>query len=191
MNVLFFNGLAFPFLAHSTFQYKYQINIDGTVAAYRFPYLLAGDSLVLKQDSPYYEFFYNELKPYEHYVPFNRDLSDLLEKVQWAKEHDKEVSHVKVKAFVGVLIIKMLDVLYHINYLCIHTRFAAFVFPLKSWGIRILGSVLRRIYFIDAIATEHMHGNGTESLRKQQRYICVSMALTNNVRLIAPATYSI
>ena len=105
MNVLFFNGLAFPFLAHSTFQYKYQINIDGTVAAYRFPYLLAGDSLVLKQDSPYYEFFYNEFKPYEHYVPFNRDLSDLLEKIQWAREHDKEVSHVKVKAFVGVLII--------------------------------------------------------------------------------------
>ena len=73
------------------FQYKYQVNIDGTVAAYRLPYLLAGDSLVLKQDSSYYEFFYNELKPYEHYVPFQRDLGDLLEKLQWAKDHDAEV----------------------------------------------------------------------------------------------------
>ena len=72
-------------------QYKYQINLDGTVAAYRFPYLLGGDSLVLKQDSNYYEHFYKSLKPYEHYVPFKRDLSDLKEKLEWARKHDKEV----------------------------------------------------------------------------------------------------
>jgi hypothetical protein len=72
-------------------QHKYQINIDGTVAAYRFPYLLAGDSLVLKQDSSYYEHFYKRLSPWKHYVPFKHDLSDLLEKIQWAKDHDDEV----------------------------------------------------------------------------------------------------
>lgn len=27
-------------------QHKYQINVDGTVAAYRLPYLLVGDSVV-------------------------------------------------------------------------------------------------------------------------------------------------
>lgn len=42
-------------------QYKYQINLDGTVAAYRLPYLLAGDAVVLKQDSQYYEFFYKQV----------------------------------------------------------------------------------------------------------------------------------
>ncbi|XP_053987875.1 protein O-glucosyltransferase 2-like isoform X1 [Hylaeus volcanicus] len=72
------------------FKYKYQLNIDGSVAAYRFPYLLAGDSLVLKQNSKYYEFFYNDLKPGEHYMPVNSDLSDLVEKIIWAKEHDEE-----------------------------------------------------------------------------------------------------
>lgn len=72
------------------FQYKYQINVDGTVAAYRFPYLLAGGGLVLKQDSPYYEHFYPQLKPWEHYVPVKRDLSDLKERVLWALEHDDE-----------------------------------------------------------------------------------------------------
>ncbi|XP_014253410.1 KDEL motif-containing protein 1-like isoform X2 [Cimex lectularius] len=70
------------------FDYKYQINLDGTVAAYRFPYLLAGDSLVLKQNSPYYEHFYSELEPWVHYVPVKRDLSDLVEKIKWAKEND-------------------------------------------------------------------------------------------------------
>lgn len=69
-------------------QYKYQLNIDGTVAAYRFPYLLAGDSLVFKQDSYYYEFFYKELKPWTHYVPVQSDLSDLVKRIVWAKEND-------------------------------------------------------------------------------------------------------
>ncbi|CAH4014630.1 unnamed protein product [Pieris brassicae] len=70
------------------FDYKYQINIDGTVAAYRLPYLLAGGGLVLKQDSPYYEHFYSQLKPWIHYVPVARDLSDLKKQILWAQEND-------------------------------------------------------------------------------------------------------
>lgn len=75
-------------------QYKYQINIDGTVAAYRLPYLLAGDSVVFKQDSGYYEHFYGELRPWEHYIPVRADLGDLLDKIQWARDHDEEVTTV-------------------------------------------------------------------------------------------------
>ncbi|XP_041375930.1 protein O-glucosyltransferase 2-like [Gigantopelta aegis] len=76
------------------FKYKYQINVDGTVAAYRLPYLFGGNSLVLKQDSHYYEHFYHHLKPYEHYIPFRHNLSDLMEKVQWARDHDKEAQEI-------------------------------------------------------------------------------------------------
>lgn len=79
------------------FKYKYQINIDGTVAAYRMPYLLAGDSVVLKQDSGYYEHFYSQLQPWEHYIPVRADLADLLEKIQWAKEHDEEARSISQK----------------------------------------------------------------------------------------------
>ncbi|XP_046990753.1 protein O-glucosyltransferase 2-like [Schistocerca americana] len=70
------------------FDYKYQINIDGTVAAYRFPYLLAGDSLVFKQDSKYYEHFYNQLEAWKHYIPLDADLSNIVEQIIWAKKHD-------------------------------------------------------------------------------------------------------
>lgn len=70
------------------FQYKYQLNIDGTVAAYRFPYLMAGGSLIFKQDSGYYEHFYKQLVPWEHYVPVQNDLGDLLERVEWARSED-------------------------------------------------------------------------------------------------------
>lgn len=64
------------------------MNVDGTVAAYRFPYLMLGSSLVLKQDSPYYEFFYGRLEAGTHYLPVKRDLSDLLDQIRWAKEND-------------------------------------------------------------------------------------------------------
>ncbi|XP_069495138.1 protein O-glucosyltransferase 2 isoform X2 [Ambystoma mexicanum] len=76
------------------FKYKYQINIDGTVAAYRMPYLLAGNGVILKQESIFYEHFYNELQPWKHYIPFKRDLSDLLEKLKWAKDHDEEARNI-------------------------------------------------------------------------------------------------
>ncbi|XP_077052615.1 protein O-glucosyltransferase 3 [Siphateles boraxobius] len=76
------------------FKYKYQMNVDGTVAAYRFPYLMLGNSLVLKQDSPYYEHFYTHLKPGVHYIPVKRDLSDLIEKIKWAKNNDTEAEAV-------------------------------------------------------------------------------------------------
>ncbi|XP_054285028.1 protein O-glucosyltransferase 2-like isoform X2 [Macrosteles quadrilineatus] len=78
------------------FKYRYQVSVDGTVAAYRLPYLLAGGSLVLKQDSHYYEHFYGELTPWEHYVPVKRDLSDLVERVQWALDNDEEAHKIAV-----------------------------------------------------------------------------------------------
>lgn len=73
------------------FDYKYSINIDGTVAAYRLPYLLAGDSLLMKQDSTFYEHFYKKMVPNEHYLPFKRDLSNLVEQIKWAQENEDQV----------------------------------------------------------------------------------------------------
>lgn len=60
------------------------------MASYRFPYLLAGGSLVFKQESKYYEHFYSDLVPNVHYVAIKEDLSDLVEKILWAKQNDAE-----------------------------------------------------------------------------------------------------
>lgn len=59
--------------ANLTLQYRYIVSIDGTVAAYRLPYLLGGNSVVLKQDSKFYENFYTHIKPNVHFIPFNED----------------------------------------------------------------------------------------------------------------------
>lgn len=61
------------------------------MAAYRFPYLLAGDSLIFKQESIYNEHFYAALIPWKHFIPVKKDLSDLLEKLEWAKNNDQQV----------------------------------------------------------------------------------------------------
>ena len=85
------------------FDYKYSLNIDGTVAAYRLPYLLAGDSLLMKQDSEFYEHFYKKLIPLEHYLPFKRDLSNLVDQIRWAKDNEELVKRMirNANAFVN------------------------------------------------------------------------------------------
>lgn len=74
------------------------MNIDGTVASYRLPYLLAGDGLVFKQNSPYYEHFYRHLEPYKHYVPVKHDLSDLIDKIKWARLNENLIHVIRQNA---------------------------------------------------------------------------------------------
>jgi hypothetical protein len=78
-------------------QYKYQLNMDGTVAAYRFPFLLAGGSTVFKQESAYYEHFYGKLRPWNHFVPIAQNLSDVVDRLSWAKEHDEEARKIALQ----------------------------------------------------------------------------------------------
>ena len=67
--------------------YRYLLHLDGHTAAHRLANLLAVDSLVLRQESPYFEYYYRSLKPYKHYVPiFNYTLHDLMPALAWAKD---------------------------------------------------------------------------------------------------------
>ncbi|KAL8440364.1 hypothetical protein Efla_000252 [Eimeria flavescens] len=87
------------FLKLSDFsKYKYVLSLDGTVAAYRNPYMLSSGSLTLKHDSPYYEWYQHELTPWRHFVPFDGTGEDLLSKLQWAKEHDQEAKSIAANA---------------------------------------------------------------------------------------------
>lgn len=74
--------------------YKYQLVLDGTTAARgSFIAALSMHSLVLKPDSPYYEFFEPALVAYKHVVPVNlTDIEsraqDLQDTIHWARRHD-------------------------------------------------------------------------------------------------------
>lgn len=62
------------------------------------PALIAGNAVVLKQESDYYEHFYKALAPFKHYIPLNRDASNLEEMLQWAKDNDKEAEQIGRRA---------------------------------------------------------------------------------------------
>lgn len=62
------------------------------------PFLLAGGSLIFKPESKYFEHFYEDLKPFVHYVPVHADLSDLTEKIRWAQENDEKAKKIAKNA---------------------------------------------------------------------------------------------
>ena len=75
--------------------YKYLISIDGVTCAYEGTFWpLLSNSLLFKQESSHKQWYYKGLKPWIHYVPFANDCSDLIEKITWAKEHDREAKEI-------------------------------------------------------------------------------------------------
>lgn len=71
-------------------QFKYQLLIDGVTCTYPgSQWRLLSGCLTFKQSSDDIMWFYNELIPYTHYVPVEHNLSDLIDKVLWARENDE------------------------------------------------------------------------------------------------------
>jgi hypothetical protein len=42
----------------------------------------------------YRQWYYDRIRPFEHYVPVRSDMSDLLEKIEWVRSHDKEAQEI-------------------------------------------------------------------------------------------------
>jgi hypothetical protein len=85
-------GVARDFVPPSQFQnWKYLIDIDGNTNSWPglFQKLLSG-SVVLKIDSggPYGQWYYERLKPFEHFVPVRNDMADLIEKIRVLRAND-------------------------------------------------------------------------------------------------------
>ena len=80
-------------------EYKYLVDVDGNSCSFeRYFWVLLSNSLVLKQITPNIQWYYSALNPYEHFVPVKEDLSDLLEKYEWALSHDLEAKKIAQNA---------------------------------------------------------------------------------------------
>lgn len=80
-------------------KYKYLVIADGNTCTY--PRLLLGlisGSVVFKDATDHYQWFYRILEPNEHYVEVEADFSNLPEKVQWAKDHDTQARKIAQNA---------------------------------------------------------------------------------------------
>lgn len=78
--------------------FKYIINIDGHVAAFRLGYELGFGSVILKVDSPYRLWFSHLLQPYIHYIPVKKDLSNLIDQLEWCKSNDEKCQEISYNA---------------------------------------------------------------------------------------------
>jgi hypothetical protein len=79
-------------------QYKYLLNLDGHVSAYRLSLELTTGSCVLLPASKYKLWYRDMLKPYVHYVPVNEDLSNLVDIVKWCKKNDNKCQEIAKNA---------------------------------------------------------------------------------------------
>lgn len=82
--------------------YRYLLAMDGVTAPFSgnlWP--LFSGSVLLKQESDKVQWYYHMLKPYEHYVPVKRDLSNLVHVLDWLHEHDAQAKVIaqNAKAF--------------------------------------------------------------------------------------------
>jgi hypothetical protein len=80
-------------------QYKYLLLIDGNSAAYSRAYWqLFSNSAIIKQDSDAVQWYSKALRPYVHYIPVRSDLSDLVDVIDWAMQHDDQAKEISVEA---------------------------------------------------------------------------------------------
>ncbi|CAK8988822.1 unnamed protein product [Durusdinium trenchii] len=68
--------------------YKFLMYLDGVSLSDRLFWVLLTESVLFKADSKLQVWLDGSLKAWEHYVPVAEDLTDLLERLQWAEAQD-------------------------------------------------------------------------------------------------------
>jgi hypothetical protein len=81
------------------YKYKYIINVDGNVAAYRLGFLFSLKAVVFIVEGKYKLWFQDKLVENKHYISIKADLSNLKEKIYWCKNHDKECEKIANNAY--------------------------------------------------------------------------------------------
>ena len=80
-------------------QYKYLISIDGETAAWKRPeWIMASQSVLMKTTTKYYQWYYDGLVPWLNYIPIRPDLTDVEEKLNWARNNDHIVRQITKNA---------------------------------------------------------------------------------------------
>lgn len=128
------NGLVKPLSPEEQANYKYIVNVDGHVNAFRLSLELSMGSVVLLADSKYRVWFRRYLIPYVHYVPVKEDLSNLFEQIRWCRDNDKQCEDIakNAKVFYDTFLSKN-GILDYMQYLFFRIK--------KSTGIYFYNSV--------------------------------------------------
>lgn len=81
-------------LAELVSSYDYLVDVEGVGYSGRLKILLHSAKPVLLQERPWREFYFDQLKPFVHYVPVRRDLQDLVWRIDWLNKHPEEAKKI-------------------------------------------------------------------------------------------------
>jgi hypothetical protein len=82
-------------------QFKYLISLPSYGTDPEFPYYLSLGALVLKVDSKYSTWYDHLLKPFQHYIPIKKDLSNLLSIIRWANTHQEVCQKIAKNGYIA------------------------------------------------------------------------------------------
>jgi hypothetical protein len=72
-------------------EYKYILDMDGNGCTWdATAWKLNSGSIIMKVESAWRQWFYDDYRPWVHYVPIADDFSDLQEKYYWCESHPEE-----------------------------------------------------------------------------------------------------
>jgi hypothetical protein len=78
-------GNAFRQMDEQAAIYRYLIDIEGVGYSARLKVLLHARRPVLIAMHPWHEWFFRHMEPLRNYIPIKRDLSDLVEQIEWLR----------------------------------------------------------------------------------------------------------
>jgi hypothetical protein len=78
--------------------YKYLLDIGGNGYSGRLSYLLFSNRPLLFVERDHVQYYVKDLEPYVHYVPVKRDLSNLIEQIQWMQANEEKCKEIAKNA---------------------------------------------------------------------------------------------
>ncbi len=79
-------------------KYRWLLDIGGAGYSGRTKFLLFSGRPLLMVERRYVEYFTDDLKPWEHYIPVKENLSDLVDKHEWLKHNEAESLKIAARA---------------------------------------------------------------------------------------------
>jgi len=93
------NDPNFVSLEDAVVNFKYFIDLQASGWSPRVKYFLQSNRLTFLQERFHKAYYEEYLIPMVHYIPIKKDLSDLIEKIEWANDHPKECQTIIDNAF--------------------------------------------------------------------------------------------
>jgi len=93
------NDPNFLSLEDAVLGYSYFIDLQASGWSPRVKYFLQSHRLTFLQERFHKAYYEKDLIPMEHYIPIKKDLSDLIDKINWANSNPEAVKNITENAF--------------------------------------------------------------------------------------------